>query len=235
MTSSRSTRRSRPAGRRGDLATDRSTRRRSDAPDLPTRPVERRTVGAVVHRAGRQTYRPVDVHHADASSYGKVIPGDRRPGRPDPVQLPARRAGRAALPQAASTAGCRTCAAAPDTRSSTSAPSSPAPSGPALPRGDPRRHPTATIKAVTKATYLQLWWPQMDHPVYVDTGFRSGTARDYRDPDTGFPLTTWDRRTRQPRRGPRRQAGPRDAVRASRSTSRASSPARRTPTGPSAT
>ena len=51
------------------------------------------------------------------------------------------------------------------------------------------------IRAVTKATYLQLWWPSFDQPVYTGPG-RLPTwdpvDRTYRDPDTGFPLPTWE-------------------------------------------
>ena len=52
--------------------------------------------------------------------------------------------------------------------------------------------PRATVKAVTKATYLQLWWPQMERPVYVHR-LPLWDGENYRDPDTGFALPTWDR------------------------------------------
>jgi hypothetical protein len=28
--------------------------------------------------------------------------------------------------------------------------------------------PREVLRAVTRATYLQLWWPQINEPVYVD-------------------------------------------------------------------
>ncbi len=51
--------------------------------------------------------------------------------------------------------------------------------------------PRATLKAVTAATYVALWWPQMDTVVYEH---RTPLWDDghYRDPDTGYPLTTWE-------------------------------------------
>ena len=53
--------------------------------------------------------------------------------------------------------------------------------------------PREMIRAVTRATYLQLWWPQFDGPVYVDDAAALGPeASVYRDPDTGFPLPTWE-------------------------------------------
>jgi hypothetical protein len=44
---------------------------------------------------------------------------------------------------------------------------------------------------VTKATYLQMWWPQMERPVYVHR-LPLWDGENYRDPDTGFALPTWD-------------------------------------------
>ena len=51
--------------------------------------------------------------------------------------------------------------------------------------------PRATLKAVTAATYVALWWPQMDTVVYEH---RTPLWDDgqYRDPDTGYPLPTWE-------------------------------------------
>ena len=46
------------------------------------------------------------------------------------------------------------------------------------------------IRAVTKGTYFQLWWPSFDVPLYVH---RSPVFIDgaYRDPDTHHALKTW--------------------------------------------
>ena len=37
--------------------------------------------------------------------------------------------------------------------------------------------PRAVIKEVTRATYHQIWWPQMSSPVYVDADPRVGRPR----------------------------------------------------------
>ena len=51
--------------------------------------------------------------------------------------------------------------------------------------------PRQVIKATAKATYVQVWWPAFDTPVYVDLVPRwDGTH--YTDPVTGAPLPTWD-------------------------------------------
>jgi hypothetical protein len=54
--------------------------------------------------------------------------------------------------------------------------------------------PRTTIRAVTRGTYHQLWWPLFDdddvvYPDRVPVWDRDTAA--YRDPDTGRPLTTW--------------------------------------------
>ena len=85
------------------------------------------------------------------------------------------------------------------------------------------------IKATAKATYVQVWWPAFDTPVYVDLVPRwDGT--NYTDPVTGTPLPTWEEALDQ--------ADPDEPVacdpaRARRSTSRGSSPRPRMRTGPS--
>lgn len=54
--------------------------------------------------------------------------------------------------------------------------------------------PRATIRAVTKATYLQLWWPPFDEPVYTDEfPWWDQQAETYRCPDTWMPLPTWEK------------------------------------------
>ena len=50
--------------------------------------------------------------------------------------------------------------------------------------------PRAVIKEVTRATYHQIWWPQMSRPVYVDE-LPVWDGMDYLDPTTGEPLQTW--------------------------------------------
>lgn len=54
--------------------------------------------------------------------------------------------------------------------------------------------PRWLMRAITQATYYQLWWPMHDRPVY--TGDRlpvwSDTEDGYVDPATGEKLPTWD-------------------------------------------
>ena len=50
--------------------------------------------------------------------------------------------------------------------------------------------PRQVIKQVVRATYLQVWWPSFDQPVYVDRRPR-WDGHDYVDPDTGELLPTW--------------------------------------------
>lgn len=53
--------------------------------------------------------------------------------------------------------------------------------------------PRQVIRAVTQATYLQLWWPPFDQPVYADSvPSWDPESRSYRDPETGLALSTWE-------------------------------------------
>src|SRR5580698_11174256 len=72
----------------------RSTRRRQDAPDLPRRRVEARTIGQAYAAPGGATYRPSMFVTLTCDSYGKVGPG----GVPaDPARYDYQRAARDAL------------------------------------------------------------------------------------------------------------------------------------------
>lgn len=169
----------------------RSTRRRSDAPDLPTRPVERRTVGQVFTAPDGKTYRPSMFITLTLPSYGKVIPGTGVPV--DPSRYNYRRAALDALyfPKLLDRwiQNLRRCAGYKvQYFGAVEAQRRLAPHFHNAIRG---AIPRATVKAVTKATYLQLWWPQMEHPVYVHR-LPVWDGENYRDPDTGFALPTWD-------------------------------------------
>ena len=50
--------------------------------------------------------------------------------------------------------------------------------------------PEAVLRQVVKATYLQLWWPSFDRPVYVHRQ-PVWDGSDYVDADTGEVLPTW--------------------------------------------
>jgi len=51
--------------------------------------------------------------------------------------------------------------------------------------------PRALLKQVIEATYMQIWWPAFDQPVYVHRQ-PTWTGAGYCDPDTGVMLPTWD-------------------------------------------
>ncbi|SHH12640.1 replication initiator [Streptoalloteichus hindustanus] len=167
----------------------RSTRRRQDVPNLPRRPVARRTVGRVF--AGR--YRPSTFVTLTLDSYGKV----HADGTPvDPEGYDYRRAARDAvhfarlvdrfvqnLRRAVGWDVQYFATVEPQRRL--------APHWHAAIRG---AIPRADLRAVAAATYHQVWWPQHDEPVYG--GDRAPVwddrARGFVDPDTRAPLPTWE-------------------------------------------
>jgi len=51
--------------------------------------------------------------------------------------------------------------------------------------------PRATLKAVTRATYVQVWWPPHSTVVYDDEHLPTWNGTHYIDPTTGVPLPTW--------------------------------------------
>jgi hypothetical protein len=51
--------------------------------------------------------------------------------------------------------------------------------------------PRAVLRQVIEATYVQLWWPTFDQPIYVHRQ-PVWTGVGYCDPDTGVMLPTWD-------------------------------------------
>jgi hypothetical protein len=169
----------------------RSTRRLSGMPELPQRPVEGRTVGATFTAPSGVTYRPSMFVTLTLPSYGKVRPGRGVPVHPDRYDY--RRAALDALhfPKLMDRwfqnlrrgAGYKVQFYGAIEAQLRLAPHFHTALRGAIPRG--------TIKAVTAGTYAALWWPQMDVPVYEH---RTPVWDDelYRDPDTGYPLPTWD-------------------------------------------
>jgi hypothetical protein len=170
----------------------RSTRRRQDAPDLPRRPVEPRTVGRVYQAPDGTPWRPSLFLTLTLPSYGRVH-GDGTPADPDTydyrhaawdaIHFPRlldrfwqnlRRAEGWNIQYAG--------AVEPQRRL--------APHAHFAIRGTISR---ARLRQVAAATYHQVWWPavtvQRYHPEHPpvwdpDTG-------GYLDPDTREPLPTW--------------------------------------------
>jgi hypothetical protein len=172
-----------------DTPKRRSTRRRQDAPNLPRRPVDKRTVGQVF--AGR--YRPSTFLTLTLDSYGRV---DADGAAVDPEAYDYRRAARDAIHFPALLdrfwQNTRRCvgwdvqyfgAVEPQRRG--------APHFHAAIRGS---IPRAELRQITAATYHQVWWPGHDQQQYTpDWAPRwDSRAKAFTDPDTGTPLPTFD-------------------------------------------
>jgi len=181
----------------------RSTRRRSDAADLPKVPQEHRSVGRTFSAPDGTTYRPSMFVTLTLGSYGKVIPGRKRvrvPGAGAPVRPADYDYRRAAVEAMFFTRlfdrwvqNLRRCAGFKVQYFGAIEPQR---------RMAPHIHvamrgaiPRATIRAVTKATYLQLWWPSFDQVVYTDPDRQPWWDQSqgrYRCPETGMVLPTWE-------------------------------------------
>jgi hypothetical protein len=167
----------------------RSTRRRQDAPDLPRRPVEHRTVGRVF--AGR--YRPSTFLTLTLNSYGRV---DADGAALDTDHYDYRRAARDAIHFPALLdrfwQNTRRCVGWDVQYFGTVEPQK---------RGAPHFHaalrgtiPRAELRVITAATYHQVWWPNHDQVIYADGRFPVWDSRvkAFTDPDTGVPLPSWE-------------------------------------------
>ncbi len=144
----------------------RSTRRRQDAPDLPTIPIERRTIGTAFTAPSGRTYRPSMFATFTLPSYGRV----RADGTPvDPRSYDYRRAALDALhfPKLVDrlwqnlrrTVGYQVqyfSAVEPQRRL--------APHLHAAVRG---AIPRETFRQVIAATYHQVWWPPHLTPIFT--------------------------------------------------------------------
>jgi hypothetical protein len=170
----------------------RSTRRRQDAPNLPRRPVEDRTVGRVF--GGK--YRPSTFLTLTLDSYGRV---DKHGAALDPDSYDYRRAARDAIhfPKLLDRfwQNTRRCVGWDVQYFGTVEPQK---------RGAPHFHaairgtiPRSELRAITAATYHQVWWPPHDDIVY--SGDRlprwDHHHKAFVDPDTRQPLPTWDEAT----------------------------------------
>ncbi|WP_018684107.1 replication initiator [Actinokineospora enzanensis] len=166
----------------------RSTRRRQDAPNLPRRKVEKRTVGREF--AGR--FRPSMFVTLTCDTYGPV----RSDGSPvDPGTYDYRRAARDAVHFASLVdrwwQNLRRVVGWDVQYFATVEPQRR--TAPHLHAGIRGAIPHDTIRQVTAATYLQVWWPPHDEPVYGGDRLPVWDAHTaaFVDPETRKPLTTW--------------------------------------------
>ncbi|MEU6745973.1 replication initiator [Spirillospora sp. NPDC046719] len=182
------------AGARGRRT--RSTRRRQDAPNLPRRPVDSRTVGKVFRGKDGKTFRPSLFLTLTLDSYGRV----RSDGTPvDPDTYDYTRAARDALhfsklvdrfvQNLRRFVGYDVqyfAAVEPQRRL--------APHLHMAIRGTISR---TELRQVVAATYHQVWWPTTDRVVYSGDHLpfwdeAAGENGGYLDPETGEVLPTWD-------------------------------------------
>ncbi len=179
----------------------RSTRRRGDVDQLPRVPAEDRSVGRTFTAPDGKTYRPSMFVTLTLGSYGRVIPAKPNAhvrGAGCPVFADRYDYRRAAIEAMFFSRlfdrwmqNLRRCAGFLVQYFGAIEPQR---------RLAPHIHlairgaiPRLVIRAVTRATYLQLWWPQFDEPVYTDAmPWWDSEASLYRDPGTGYALPTWD-------------------------------------------
>jgi hypothetical protein len=170
----------------------RSTKRRQDAPELPRRRVDPRTVGRAFTSPEGKVFRPSMGLTLTLGSYGRVYPD----GSPvDPSRYDYRRAARDAIhfPKLVDrfwqnlrrVVGYDVqyfAAVEPQKRL--------APHLHAAMRGTISR---AELRQVVAATYHQVWWPPCDEPAYADHNPEwDEEQKGYVDPDTKAALPTWD-------------------------------------------
>src|SRR6266496_2803240 len=171
----------------------RSTRRRQDAPDLPRRPADPRTIGKTYTSPGGKTFRPSMFITLTCDSYGKVTI-DGTPA--DPGRYDYQRAARDALHFAALfdrlIQNLRRflgydvqyfAAVEPQRRL--------APHIHVAIRGTLSRN---ELRQVLAATYHQVWWPPTDEIRFGDGELPvwHEASGNYLDPATGEILPTWD-------------------------------------------
>ncbi|MCY7341689.1 MAG: replication initiator protein [Pseudonocardia sp.] len=176
----------------GKLAVKRSTRRRQDAPNLPRRPVEKRTLGQVY--GGK--FRPSTFLTLTLDSYGRV---DGDGAALDPDRYDYRRAARDAIhfPKVLDRfwQNTRRCVGWDVQYFGTIEPQR---------RGAPHFHaairgtiPRAELRDIVAATYHQVWWPTHDDIRYSGANVPrwDDRTKGFVDPDTRAPLPTWDHAT----------------------------------------
>jgi hypothetical protein len=176
----------------------RSTRRRDEMPDLPTVPVEHRTVGRTFTDAktGRE-FRPSMFITGTLPSYGLVIRGEgvpRHPGRYD-----YRRAALDALlfPKLVdrTIGNLRRCAGYQvQYFGAVEAQKRLAPHLHLAARG---AIPRKVVRGVWAGTYVSIWWPPIDRVVFSEDHPQhwpvwAGDGVGYVDPSSGEALPTWE-------------------------------------------
>jgi hypothetical protein len=172
----------------------RSTRRRQDAVDLPRVPAEDRSVGRTFTAPDGTTYRPSMFVTLTLGSYGPIVPGTGAPARPSRYDYRRAAAEALHLPKLFDRwmQNLRRCAGYRVQYFGAIEPQR---------RLAPHIHlairgaiPRRVIRTVTKATYLQLWWPSFESPVYSDPRTMPAwnpTTERVEDSD-GIPLTSWE-------------------------------------------
>ncbi|MEU3142212.1 replication initiator [Nocardiopsis alba] len=172
----------------------RSTKRRQDAPDLPKRPMTRKTVGrAYTDPASGKVFRPSLFLTLTLDSYGRV----RSDGTPvDFSTYDYRRAARDALhfsklvdrfvQNLRRVAGFDVqyfAAVEPQRRLA-----------PHLHMATRGTLPRAELRQIAAATYHQVWWPAADRVVFEGENLPvwDETTRAYVDTSTGEVLPTWN-------------------------------------------
>jgi hypothetical protein len=176
----------------GRPARKRSTRRRQDAPNLPRRPVEKRTLGQVFGHK----YRPSTFLTLTLDSYGRV---DKDGAALDPDRYDYQRAARDAIHFPAVLdrfwQNTRRCVGWDVQYFGTIEPQR---------RGAPHFHaairgtiPRTELRAIAAATYHQVWWPAHDRQTYSGDHVPrwDDRTKGFVDPDTREPLPTWDEAT----------------------------------------
>jgi hypothetical protein len=187
------------AGVRGSIAPDtkprrvRSTRRRQDAPDLPRRQVENRTIGKTFTTPDGKTFRPSLFLTLTCDSYGRV----RSDGTPvDPSRYDYQRAARDAIHFSRLVdrfiQNLRRYVGYDVQYFATVEPQKRlAPHLHLALRGTISR---ADLRRVVAATYHQVWWPPANEPKYLgdELPVWDHAAGSYVDLNTGEVLPTWD-------------------------------------------
>lgn len=169
----------------------RSTRRRQDVPDLPRIPQEKHTVGQVFEGKNGRTYRPSMFITLTLPSYGRIISGRGVPQ--DPTKYDYRRAALDAMhfPKLLDRwfQNLRRCAGYKvQYFGAIEAQRRLAPHFHVATRG---ALPRTVVRQVTRATYLHLWWPAMDQPIFTGAA-PEWDGLDYLSPDDSQPLKTWE-------------------------------------------